>query len=591
MSETDLQGLGWDIDPLVDNRGAEGVRALLKEAGERADELARHRGGIASFDADALAAFMEALGEIHELAGRAGSFAHLWFSTDTGDPERGALVQEVQERSTEISTRLLFFELEWARIPDSRARELLASPKLERSHHHLEVLRRFREHLLSEPEEKILVEKSVTGRAAWTRLFSELTSAMTVELDGDRKGLEEALSLLTSHDREIRRAAADAVTVTLQEGLRTRAYLYNMLVHDKATDDRLRSYDHWLSSFNLSQEASDEAVEALVTAVRGRFDLPRRWYALKAQLFGLDRLAFYDRAAAVTQDEAVVGWDEAKEIVRSCYSAFSPKLGELVETFFSGSWIDVPSRPGKVTGAFCAPTVSSHHPYVLLNYTSKRRDVLTLAHELGHGVHQYLGSAQGPFHHTTPLTVAETASVFGETIVFNRLLELEDSAQGRFALLAEKVEGSIGTVFRQIAMNGFETRVHTARRGEGELSVDRLCDLWLETQTEMLGDTVDLDGGYRSWWSYIPHFIHVPGYVYAYAFGFLLAVSIYRIYEERGEDLVPGYLEMLAAGGSRSPEDLARMVGCDLTDPAFWDGGLDVIARDVERAEAAAAAI
>jgi len=589
MSETDLQGLEWDIDPLVDDRGPEGVRALLKEAGGRADKLARHRGDIASFDAEALAAFMETLGEIHELAGRAGSFAHLWFSTDTGDPERGALVQEVQERSTEISTRLLFFELEWARIPDSRARELLGSPKLERSRHHLEVMRRFREHLLSEPEEKILVEKSVTGRAAWTRLFSELTSAMTVELDGDRKGLEEALSLLTSNDREIRRTAADAVTATLQEGLRTRAYIYNMLVHDKATDDRLRRYDHWLSSFNLSQEASDEAVEALITAVRGRFDLPRRWYALKAQLFGLDRLAFYDRAAAVTRDEAMVGWDEAKEIVRSCYSAFSPKLGELVDTFFTGSWIDVPPRPGKVTGAFCAPTVSSHHPYVLLNYTSKRRDVLTLAHELGHGVHQYLGSAQGPFHHTTPLTVAETASVFGETIVFNRLLELEESAQGRFALLAEKVEGSIGTVFRQIAMNGFETRVHTARRGEGELSVDRLGDLWLETQTEMLGDTVDLDGGYRSWWSYIPHFIHVPGYVYAYAFGFLLAVSIYRLYEERGEDLVPSYLEMLAAGGSRSPEELARMVGCDLTDPAFWDGGLDVIARDVERAESAAA--
>lgn len=591
MTETKLAELSWDIDSLVEGRGVEGVRALLTSASERAALLAEQKGKIASLDADSLAAFMNDYGEVQEIAGRAGSFAHLWFSTDTGDPERGALVQEVQERATEIGTQLLFFELEWAQLPEGRADELLTDPKLERARHHLQVLRRFREYLLSEPEERILAEKSVTGRAAWTRLHSELTSAMTVEVDGEEKGLEEALSRLTSHDREVRKEAASAVTKTLEKDIRTRAYIFNMLVHDKATDDRLRGYDHWLQSFNLSQEASDDAVEALVTAVRGRFDLPQRWYALKAKLLGLDRLAFYDRMAAVTEDEAEVAWNEAKEIVHSCYTSFSPKLGELVDEFFTRSWIDVPPRPGKVTGAFCAPTVSTHHPYVLLNYTNKRRDVLTLAHELGHGVHQYLGSAQGPFHHTTPLTVAETASVFGETIVFNRLLELEDSPPGRFALLAEKVEGSIGTVFRQVAMNGYEARVHNTRRSEGELSVERLGDLWIETQAEMLGDTVDLEDGYRSWWSYIPHFIHVPGYVYAYAFGFLLAVSIYRLYEQRGVDFVPSYLDMLSAGGSRSPEELAAMVGCDLADPAFWEGGLEVISRDVQRAEEAAAAL
>ena len=589
--QPELEELVWDIDSLVDNRGAEGVRTLLAEAAQRAEALTKHKGNVASFDADALAAFMNEYGEVQEIAGRAGSFAHLWFSTDTSDPVRGALMQEVQERATEIGTRLLFFELEWAQVPEDVAETLLADPKLDRARHHLEVLRRFRDHLLSEPEEKILAEKSVTGRSAWTRLFSELTSAMTVDLDGEKKGLEEALSRLTSHDRDVRSQAADAVTATLEKDIRTRAYIFNMLVHDKATDDRLRGYEHWLQSFNMSQEASDAAVEALVTAVRGRFDLPRRWYSLKANLLGLDRLAFYDRMAAVTEDEAEVAWEEAKEIVQGCYTSFSPKLGELVDEFFHRSWIDVPPRPGKVTGAFCAPTVSTHHPYVLLNYTSKRRDVLTLAHELGHGVHQYLGSAQGPFHHTTPLTVAETASVFGETIVFNRLLELEDSPEGRFALLAEQVEGSIGTVFRQVAMNGFEACVHNARRTEGELSVERLGDLWIETQIEMVGDTVDLDGGYRSWWSYIPHFVHVPGYVYAYAFGFLLAVSIYRLYEERGADFVPSYLDMLAAGGSRSPEELAAMVGCDLADPAFWEGGLEVISRDLQRAEEAAAAL
>ncbi|MDP9067464.1 MAG: M3 family oligoendopeptidase [Actinomycetota bacterium] len=585
---TQLDDLTWDIDTLVDNRGADGVAALLDDARERAEDLARNKGRVASFDADDLAGFMTELGEIHELIGRGASYAHLWFSTDTADPERGALLQRVQERATEISTMLLFFELEWTKLPDEAAQALLADERLDQARHHLEIMRRFRDHLLSEPEEKILSEKAITARAAWGRLFSELTSSIEVELDGEVTTVADALSRLSSHDREVRRRAGSAMTAALQEGLRTRAFIYNMLVHDKATDDRLRGYDHWLQSFNLSQEASDGAVEALVTAVRGRYDLPQRWYSLKAKLLGLDKLAYYDRAAAMTEDEALVEWDEARGIVTDCYSSFSPALGDLVRRFFDERWIDVPTRTGKVQGAFCAPTAASHHPYVLVNYTSKRRDVLTLAHELGHGVHQALGSSQGPFHHTTPLTVAETASVFGETIVFNRLLALEESPSARFALLAQKVEDSLATVFRQVAMNRFEASVHNGRRNEGELSVERLGDLWIETQSEMLGDAVELEDDYRSWWSYVPHFIHVPGYVYAYAFGFLLAVSVYRVYEEQGDSFVPRYLEMLSAGGSRSPEELARIVGCDLSDPAFWEGGLSVIERDIDRAEAAA---
>lgn len=589
MPEADLQEMIWDIDTLVDGRGSEGVKALLDDARERTDRLARQKGAIASFGVAELASFMEELGELHEVVGRAGSYAQLLFSTDTSDPERGALVQLVRERATAISTSLLFFELEWVALPEDHATRLLEDPALARSKHHLEVLRRFRDHVLTEPEEKVMAEKAVTARSAWTRLFSELTSALKVRLDDEEKGLEEALSRLSSHDRDIRRSAATAVTEALNADIRTRGYIFNMLLHDKATDDRLRGYDHWLQSFNLSQEAPDEAVEALVTAVRGRFDLPQRWYALKARLLGIDKLAYYDRSASVTDDDAEIGWDEARSIVHDCYHSFSPSLGELVDSFFERSWIDAPPRPGKVTGAFCAPTVSSHHPYVLLNYTSKRRDVLTLAHELGHGVHQALGNSQGPFHHTTPLTVAETASVFGETIVFNRLLELEGSPSGRLSLLAEKVDGSVATVFRQVAMNGFEGRVHNARRTEGELSIDRFGDLWIETQQEMLGDAVELGEEYRSWWSYIPHFIHTPGYVYAYAFGFLLAVSIYRLYEQQGEGFVPSYLDMLSAGGSRSPEELAEMVGCDLTDPSFWEGGLGVIEHDLARAEEAAA--
>ncbi len=591
MTTTELNDLTWDIDTLVDGRGPAGVQSLMDEGRTRAAALAHSKGKISSFDAGALGLFMKELGEVEEIVGRAASYAHLWFATDTADPERGALLQRVQEAATEIATLLLFFELEWTKVPDEKARELLVDEALTQSRHHLEVLRRYRDHLLSEPEERILTEKAITARSAWGRLFSELTSAIEVEDEGGHKtNLSEVLSRLSSHDRDVRRNAGTAVTKALQPELRTRAYIYNMLMHDKATDDRLRGYTHWLQSFNLSQEAPDDAVDALVTAVRGRYDLPQRWYSLKAKLLGLDKLAYYDRAAAITEDDAEVPWDEAREIVLDCYSSFSGELGNLARRFFDESWIDVPTRTGKVQGAFCAPTVSSHHPYVLLNYTHKRRDVLTLAHELGHGVHQALGSVQGPFHQTTPLTVAETASVFGETIVFNRLLGLEDSPRARFALLAQKVEDSLATVFRQVAMNGFEARVHNARRDEGELSVDRFGDLWIATQKEMLGDAVELADDYRSWWSYVPHFIQVPGYVYAYAFGFLLAVSVYRLYEERGESFVPNYLEMLSAGGSRPPEELAGIVGCDLSDPAFWEGGLAVIERDIERAEEAAGA-
>lgn len=582
---TETDELSWDIETLVDGRGAEGVEALLDEARAKAEALTAHKGKVESFDAAQLADFVAELGVIRELLEKAGTYAQLSFSTDAQDPDVGALLQRFEERATEISTLLVFWELEWVAVPDDKATELLADDRLEFARHYLTVQRRYRDHVLTEPEEKVLAEKAVTGRAAWIRLFSDLASSIEAEIDGEKVTLEESLSRLANHDREVRAKAAHAVTEALQPGIRTRAFIYNMLMQDKATDDRLRRFDHWLQSFNLSQEASDEAVQALVTAVKKRYDIAQRWYALKAKVLGVDKLAYYDRGANVIDDEQDTDWTEARQIVVDCYSAFSEEAGGIIERFFDERWIDVMAKPGKVPGAFCASAAASHHPYVMLNYTGKRRDVLVLAHELGHGLHQVLGNRQGPFHHETPLTVAETASVFGESIVFNRLLEQSDSAHSRFALLAQKVEGSIATVFRQIAMNQFETLVHNSRRDEGELSVEKLGDLWIQTQSEMLGDPVALDDEYRSWWSYIPHFIHVPGYVYSYAFGHLLATSVYGIYEQRGADFVPKYLEMLSAGGSRSPEELAQIVGCDLTDPSFWETGLQLIERDIELAE------
>jgi oligoendopeptidase F len=590
--EAELESVLWDLDPLVEGRGEEAVDEQLDEATKRAQAFAeRYRARLQSLDSAELAGAMEELAAIHELAGRAGSYAMLRFSTDTADPATGALLQRVRERGTAIETALLFFELEWAALDEERAESLLGDDRLGFCRHYLRNLRRYRPHLLTEPEERIMSEKQVTGSSAWQRLFAEQTSAISVDLPGADAPttLEVALSRLYSPEREVRRGAAEAVTGALEPGLRGRAFILNTLLQDKAVDDRLRDYPHWLRSRNLANEASDESVEALLDAVRARYELPRRWYRLKARLLGLERLADYDRMAAVTGEDEEVGWDEAREMVLDSYGSFSGELGGIVRRFFEERWIDAPPRPGKRGGAFCASTVPSVHPYVMLNYTAKRRDVLTLAHELGHGVHGALAARQGIFHQSTPLTVAETASVFGEALVFGRLLDSAGTPDSRLALLAESIEDAIATIFRQTAMNRFEHLVHTERRERGELSVERIGEVWAESQEELLGDAVELTDGYRSWWSYIPHFVSTPGYVYAYAYGQLLAMSVYRRYEEEGEAIVPSYLEMLAAGGSTSPEELGKVVGVDLTDPGFWDQGLALVERQLEAAEAAAA--
>jgi oligoendopeptidase F len=580
--------VAWDVEPLVDGRGDDGVNAMLDDAAARVDALSVYRGKVAELDAAALAAVMEQVAAVTDIVGRVGSYAGLRFSVDTTDPERGALLARVEERGTAIGNELLFLELEWAELPDDHVERLLASDALDFCRHYLASVRRYRPHLLSEPEERLMAEKAVTGRSAWARLFSELTSTITVDLDGGSVSLEEGLSRLQAPDRDVRRAAASAVTEALAPGLRTRAFVFNTLLADKAADDRIRHYDGWLASRNLDNEASDESVQALVEAVVKRYDIPQRWYALKAQLLGVDRIADYDRMASVADAESQFGWTEARELVLDAYSSFSPELADVAHNFFEQQWIDAPVRPGKRPGAFCAYTVPSHHPYLLLNWTARRRDVLTLAHELGHGLHAYLARGQGIFHQTTPLTLAETASVFGETVTFGRLLDSTADPTARFALLAESLEGQIATVFRQVAMNRFEDAVHTERRDGGELSVDQFGELWAGTQADMLGDAVEITDGYRTWWSYIPHFIGTPGYVYAYAYGQLLALSVYRQYEQRGADFVPSYLEMLSRGGSDTPEALGRIVGVDLADPAFWDGGLAIVEEQLVAAESAA---
>jgi len=429
-----------------------------------------------------------------------------------------------------------------------------------------------------------MTEKTVSGSSAWSRLYDELLGALRVDLDGEQISLETAMARLYSGDRDVRRTAAEAVTAALEPGLRTRVYVFNTILLDKSIDDRLRGYPTWITHRNLANETTDEEVQALVDATVARYELVQRYYRLKARLLGLDRIAHYDRYAPVAEDPGQTSWDDARRIVSDAYTAFSPEAGEIVEGFFERSWIDAPVRPDKRTGAFCATTVPGVHPYVLMNFTGERRSILTLAHELGHALHGVLAQPLGLFNASTPLTTAETASVFGEALTFRNLLAAEDDPRRRLDLLTGRLEDAIATTFRQISMNRFEQAVHTARRAEGELAPDRLKELWLEAQTALFGDSVDVEG-YAPWWSYVPHFASTPGYVYAYAYGYLFALAIFRRYEQEGEAIVEPYFELLRAGGSRSPHELAEMVGLDLTDPAIWGSGYDALAEELDEAE------
>ncbi|MFZ0088965.1 MAG: M3 family oligoendopeptidase [Solirubrobacteraceae bacterium] len=589
LADPQLLEAAWDLGPLVDGDERDGVVRQLDAALLRANAFAgEHAGTVADLDAAGLADAMHELAAINELIGKAGSYASLRFSTDTADPARGALLQLVQERATEIETKLLFFELEWAALADERADELVADAGLEFAAHYLRSARRYRPHLLSQPEETILAEKSIASQSAWARLFGELVATLRVAAEPEEIALDVALSRLLDPDRDARRAVAESVSEALEPGLRTRAFIYNTLVHDKSVEDRLRSYPNWLASRNLANEASDESVMALIEAVRARYDIPQRWYRVKAKLLGVDRIADYDRSAPVLPEDITFSYPEARDLVLDTYDAFSPEAGTVVRRFFDEHWVDAPVRPHKRGGAFCAYTVPSVHPYVLLNFTARRRDVLTMAHELGHGLHAALAQPQGVFHQSTPLTLAETASVFGEALVFGRMLEAATDDDTRLSLLADRIDGAIATVFRQMAMNRFEHLIHTRRRSEGELSPQRIGELWVESQAELFGESVQITDGYRMWWSYVPHFINTPGYVYAYAYGQLLALSVYGRYVQEGPAFAPAYLKLLAAGGSRSPAQLAEIVGIDLTDPGFWDAGLGLVEQQLRDAEALA---
>jgi oligoendopeptidase F len=590
---TGAETVEWNLDDLYaapdDPQLAGDLETALRDAKAFRE---RYRGRIAELDAAGLNEATAESERIHSVVTRAQTYAELRYAADTSDESRGALAQRAREQGTAIETELLFFELEWVEVEDNRAEELLADPALAKYANVLRTERRYRPHVLSEPEERIDAEKSVTGNSAWVRLFEELVADLGVEVDGTTTSLDEALSRLQQlGDQGARRAVAEAVTESLAPGLRTRAYILNTVLNERTIEDRLRTYPRWISARNLSNEISDEAVDSLVEALTSRYDIPQRYYRLKAKLLGLDTLYDYDRYAPLEGEPPTVSWDEARDTVLEAFGNFDARAGDIISGFFERDWIDAALRPGKVQGAFCATTVPDVHPYVLMNYAGERRSVLTLAHELGHGLHGVLAQPLGLLNARSPLTLAETASVFGEALTFQLLLEREDDPRARLSLLTGRIEDALATTFRQIAINRFEDAAHGARRTEGELPVERVNEIWAETQRAMLGDAVQVSDGYRSWWSYIPHFIGVPGYVYAYAFGYLFSLAIYERYVEQGDALVEPIFDLLRAGGSAPPGELAQRVGFDIEDPGFWSAGLEAVSVLVDEAEALAGEI
>jgi oligoendopeptidase F len=580
----------WDLSHLYEGPDDPRLDADLDASLSRSLAFAeRYRDRLGALEAPELALAVDELEALQEPVARVGAYAQLLFAADTSEPRHGALLQHVQERVTEIRNALLFFELEWVSLDTERADALLTDAALANRRHHLVSLRRYEPHVLTEPEERILGETANTGRHAFSRLFDEIMTdaRFQVTRDGQTRELseEEVLALLYDPDREARREGARALTAGLRDHARVLAFIFNTLVQDKAVDDRLRAYEAPIAARNLANEIEATSVKSLLDACVARYSLVARYYRLKARLLDLPRLEDYDRYAPVAGAESARSFDDAKRIVLDAYGDFAPSMADVARRFFDERWIDAELRDGKRGGAFSASTTPAVHPYVLLNFTGNLRDVMTVAHELGHGVHQFMAADRGLFEQDTPLTTAETASVFGEMLVFRRLMREERDPSVRLALLCGKIEDAFATVFRQVAMTRFEQSLHEARRAEGELAIPRIGELWMDSNRPMFGDAVHLSDDYAWWWLYIPHFVHSPFDCHAYAFGELLVLALLRRYDEEGEAFVPRYLELLAAGGSDTPQALLARTGLDIGAATFWDGGLALLEDLVTEAE------
>jgi oligoendopeptidase F len=576
----------WNLGDLYASPTDPQINADLTATGTLSEAFeTRYRGQLATLSGSELAAAIQQYEAIEEKLGRVMSFAQLLFSADSTNPSHGKFYQTMSERVTVITAHLLFFTLELNLLSETGLAEKLSDPALARYQPWLRDLRVFLPHQLSDELEKLLHEKEVTGHAAWSRLFDETTAAMRVPVNGEDLTLSAALNKLSDPDRTVREAAGKAVGAAMAAHEKLFSLITNTLAKDKEIIDTWRHYPTPASARNRSNMVEDEVVAALNEAVVSSYGrLAHRYYSLKAKWLGLEKLQYWDRNAPLPDDDdRVITWDEAQARVLNAYGGFTPQLAALAKPFFEKNWIDAALRPGKSGGAFAHPTIPSAHPYVLMNFHGRTRDVMTLAHELGHGVHQVLAGAQGYLMSGTPLTLAETASVFGEMLTFRSLLDSETDPARRRIMLAQKVEDMLNTVVRQIAFYQFELRVHAERR-QGELLPERIGEIWLEVQTESLGPIFDFAEEYRLFWAYVPHFIHSPFYVYAYAFGDCLVNALYAVYQETEDkqDFVDKYLAMLRAGGTLRHQDLLAPFGLDASQPNFWQKGLDIIAGFID---------
>jgi len=578
----------WDLGDLYPGRDSPELKRDL-DTGEAETKAfhSRYEGRLAALSGAELGAAIAQYERLQERLGRVMSYAGLVHAGDLGDPEIGRFYQTAHERVNAIETELLFFTLELNRIDDKALEEKFAAPELVHYSPWLRDVRTFRPHQLSDELERMLHEKSVAGRAAWVRLFDETEAALRFRVHGKKLTSAEVLNLLSDRRPELRKAAAKEIGAVLGQNGRLFSLVTNTLAKDKEIEDRWRGFKRPISSRNLANFVEDEVVDALIAAVREAYPrLSHRYYRLKARWFGVEVLPYWDRNAPLPdEDDVTIPWQEARSLVLDAYGSFSPDMAAIGRRFFDHPWIDAPVRAGKASGAFAHPTVPSAHPYILLNYQGRARDVMTLAHELGHGVHQVLAGPQGALMSDTPLTLAETASVFGEMLAFRAILARETEPRRRKAMLAQKVEDMINTVVRQIAFVTFETRVHDARRN-GELTPEEISAIWLDVQRESLGPAIGFEDEYRWYWTYIPHFIHTPFYVYAYAFGDCLVNSLYAVYQGAHQGFAEKYLDLLRAGGSKRHKELLAPFGLDASDPGFWKKGLAVIEGFIAELEA-----
>ncbi|HTU92540.1 MAG TPA: M3 family oligoendopeptidase [Gemmataceae bacterium] len=592
-SSSSAAGVAWKLSDLYAGVDDPAIGRDLGNALKRAQAFeSAYRGKIDVLGGPPADALLEAVRELEELSEQMDKpiiYASLVHAAKTDDPKHGALLARTREQRTAINKHLIFFDLEWVKLPDDVVQCLLAAPPLARYRHYLEQKRAWRPHYLSEPEEKILEEKAITGRAAFVRLFDETVASLRFPFkyadQSETLSLQQINARLYDADRGVRQAAAEGLTRGLRDNARLLTYLMNTLVLDHRSDCTLRHFDNPMGPRHLANEISPSVVVALMTAAERYHGSVQRYYRLKGRLLGLDPLYDYDRYAPLFADMPACDWPTARSIVQESYEAFSPRAGGVIREFFDKSWIDAELRGGKRGGAFSSSTVPSVHPYILMNFTDKLRDVMTLAHELGHGLHQYLSRRVGYLQCDTPLTTAEMASVFGEMLTFQRLQQRYPEPRVRLGMLCSKIEDSFATVFRQVVLTRFEQALHQARHEQGELTTEQINELWLSANRPMHGDVVRLTDGYGWWWSYIGHFVHVPFYCYAYAFGELLVLALVQKYKQEGSAFVPRYLELLSAGGSDAPHVLLGKLGVDVNDPAFWELGLRLLDDMVSEAE------